>query len=115
MSQPTKTIEFNGLKVEILTMPPPHLVFLASQVQSAPGEGAAVLSRAGGLAALCVYSIGGEVVEKPKLPRDLADLERLGAGFVMATYELVGCDYEALAGLFQAVLGGYEKGVANPT
>ena len=114
MIQPTKTIDFNGLKVEILTVPPPHIIFLASQVQATPGEGAAVLARAGGLAALCVRSVGGEVVEKPKLPRDLADLERLGAGFVMATYELVGCDYDALAGLFQAVLSGYEKGIPNP-
>ena len=118
MSEPTplRVIEAGALRIGVLPMPPPHMVFLASRVRAA-GEADAfqTMRYSGGLAALVVRELNGEsVVNERRLPRTLEELGDLGEGFIMAAYEAVG-SYEGLTDMFHAVLAAYRGDAANPT
>lgn len=113
----TRAVDLDGVPARILVRPPPHLIFLGSQVDAEKDDAPplATLARMGGLAALVVRELDGEeVVFAAGMPRTLADLEVAGRGFVMAAFERVG-SYEALGELFRAILHQYDAGTANPT
>jgi hypothetical protein len=113
-------IESGAHRLGVLPVPPPHLMFLASQVQEATGKDSLTdLAYAGGLAALCVREIDGETVELPaRLPRDLVSLAALGRGFVMVAYEVLG-GYSEITAALEAVMGSYRGDTGdknlNPT
>lgn len=114
------TIEAGDITLRILRQPPPHLVFLSSQMDAEKDTAStlAVLARMGGLASLVVREIDGEevVYESGRMPRTLAELESAGRGFTMAAFDRVG-SYEGLAELYKAILTAYqtEDGAPNPT
>lgn len=111
-------IEIGAHRVGVLAVPPPHLMFLASQVQNETGKDPmADLAYAGGLAALCVREIDGEAVEiPPRLPRDLPSLAALGRGFVMVSYDILG-GFPEIASAIQGVMSAYSGAgrSLNPT
>lgn len=116
----TKTLSFNGSEIVILAEPPPHVLFLGSQLQSeGDDDHLRTLALVGGLAALCVQSIDGEeVIFQGGLPRDLDTLAKAGQGFIMAAFDHLGGTYAELGELFEAVMGAYQGATgaaANPT
>lgn len=117
--RPTKVIDFNGTQLTILAEPPPHVLFMGSQLQSdASDDNLVSLARVGGLAALCVQAIDGEeVVMAGGMPRDLDALAAVGRGFIMVAFEHLGGTYAELGELFEVILAAYkDEGVAaNPT
>jgi len=105
-----------GHTFKLRELPPPHLPFLVSQMQSMDESANPLrtLACAGGLARICVESIDGEEVEAAKLPRDLDALEVYGRGFVMLAFELVG-SYNDLGELFKAIMAAYSEMSGNPS
>lgn len=128
------TAEAEGYTVtlDVLQVPPPHMLFLASQVESAELTTLDALAAAGGLTALVVraarvdyrdpsapmsapVSHAGEDFSVTQLPRDLSGLLALGRGFIMALYD-VAPSYGVLGEAFTKVVHSYKSsGGANPT
>ena len=119
--QPTSTFEHNGMQVEALVSPPPHVMLLGSQMQALASDPAtspiSLASMAAGLGALCIVSIDGEAleIEGGKMPRDLDTLSKVGNGFLFAAYEQAGVGLEDFQGLFETLLRTYGLGLPNPT
>ena len=113
-----KSVDVEGITLRVLPEPPPHLVFLSSQIDAEKDstDSLVLLARMGGLAALVVRELDGEEVlyAAGRPPRTMAELESTGRGFVMAAFERVG-SYEALSELFAAILAVYQESSANPT
>lgn len=120
MSNHLLTIEVGSHSVGVLAVPPPHLMFLASQMQSAPpADMLTDLARSGGLAAICVRDLDGEPVALAgALPKTLDELAALGRGFIMTMWSTFG-GYEEIGALIVSVMGAYKKGDGraqiNPT
>lgn len=107
------------ITVHVLSVPPPHFMFLASQVESAELDPMDKLAAAGGLAAIVVRAVElgehREPFDLPALPRTLPDLMAAGRGFIMALYELVP-SYPMLGEAFTQVVGSFKaQRSANPT
>lgn len=100
--------------LKLVAEPPPHMMFLGSQVQSADLEGLDQLAAAGGLAALVVREFDGETIEMPKMPRTLPELLDVGRGFIMLAFEKCG-SYEELGFVFTEVMGSIKVDRVNPT
>lgn len=124
------TAEADGYTVtlDVLSVPPPHMMFLASQVESAELSPLDGLAAAGGLTALVVRAVRvdyrdpskphapptstvGEDFTVNHLPRDLPGLLALGRGFIMALYDAAP-SYPVLGAAFTAVMQSYK---AQPT
>lgn len=100
--------------LKLVAEPPPHMMFLGSQVQSAGLEGLDELAAAGGLAALVVREFDGEPVDMQRLPRTLPELLDLGRGFIMLAFEKCG-SYEEMGFVFTEVMGSLKVDSTNPT
>lgn len=117
MSQILKHFKSGAHDIGVLAVPPPHLLFLSSQVQAETGKSHLDdLAYVGGMVALVVREIDGEAIEMPKrLPQDLPGLAALGRGFVMAAYDLLD-GYEGVMAAFAGAMSVYKEGESiNPT
>lgn len=110
----TKIFEYDGIKMNLLAVAPPHLIFLMGKAKldtELPND--VMLKRSGGLAALLVASAEGMTWDAPaKLPRRIEQLEELGEDFIMSAFELFG-DYAKIADFIGAIMGSYSE--KNPT
>lgn len=113
-----KTIEVQGAErvhvVQILVEPPPHMLFLASELQSANMGSMEQFALGGGIAACVIRTLNGEPMHPQKLPRTQEELLALGRGCILDMYDAVG-SYADLNAISEAIMAAYQGDAANPT